>query len=298
VDYITQELIEKYKSEMQKMISNSPSAKNEEALKTVLNSDNNTQNENSQNSEQSTADENIGKFPYLSSQEPSPPRVKEFPEFETDSEGLTRRIEEILRQNSDVITSDDYPKPRNEDDSLYGEDNQNEAQNDEELNEVERPEMNMQPQNEDDETPAETVSRVCIRGGAKAQYSPPANTGLARNAPTEQTNALSDSGSLRVQAFAANRAFPIPNAVIRIRNKESNELVAVLTTDEDGNTEYIALSTPSRTLSQNAQSQFPYENYLVDIAAEGYVAQNDLNVQMFGGIEAVLPVNLFPQNNV
>lgn len=283
MDYTTQELIERYKSEMQKMISNSLDEKSAQT------------EQNTQGTPQIITDsdeQNAGKFPYLSSQEPSPPRVDEFPEFETDSEGLTRRIEEILRQNSDVITSDDYPKPRYED----GRDENTQTQ--EATNPVERPQMEENPPIDPDENPQETVSRVCIRGGAKAQYSPPANTGLALNNDPTQTNALSDNGTLRVEAFAANRAFPIPNAVIRVRNKESGELVAVVTTNEDGTTDSIILPAPNKTLSQTSETRNPYENYLVDIAASGYAAQNDLDVQMFGGIEAILPVNLFPQNNV
>ena len=283
MDYTTKELIERYKSEMQKMISNSSSEKTEEMTQNTQDTPRIITNSD---------EENAGKFPYLSSQEPSPPRVEEFPEFETDSEGLTRRIEEILRQNSDVITSDDYPKPR------YGDGRDENVPTQEATNPVERPEMNETPPIDLDENPQETVSRVCIRGGAKAQYSPPANTGLALNNDSAQTNALSDKGTLRVEAFAANRAFPVPNAVIRVRNKESGQLVAVVTTNEDGITESIILPAPSKTLSQTSETNNPYENYLVDIAASGYAGQNDLDVQMFGGIEAILPVNLFPQNNV
>lgn len=360
MDYLTQELIEKYKSEMQKMISNVKTLNDKVQTENsdALNNNEQSIRQTPQPSEQSTQtppdEQNIGRFPYLSSQEPSPPRAWEFPRFETEAEGLTRRIEEILRQNSDVITSDDFPDqlgvnrtrempneaqnetqieaqtevqtqpeiiifsetpppmqfqlPQTPASEITFEDQapapQTEPSQQPQLQPPQQPPQTAPPQTEppqteadQNETPQQIVSRVCIRGGQKAQYSPPANTGLALYQPENANPALTDTGTLRIQTFAANRAFPVANAVIRIRNPENNELVAVLVTDAEGDTTLLDLPAPDRNLSKTPEFPNPFVNYLVDISAEGFVPQTDINVQMFGGIGSVLPANLVPQNN-
>ena len=323
MDNLTQELIEKYKSEMQKMISNVKS-----------------QNEKNQPQIPPT------QTPLMQASQPpqSPAQIQprstpqEFPRFEADSEGLKIRIEEILRQNSDVATSDDYPSPRGESYSTEQSQMQQtpravqmpqsaQTQNlpSDSAFETPPPPMQFQSSNTDqsqneitfesqatapsrepsppmaeeemetNETPQQTVSRVCIRGGAKAQYSPPANTGSSRLPPKSQNPALSEVGSLRVETFAANRAYPISNAIIRIKNPDDNSLVAVLVTNEDGITMPIDLAAPSQTLSQTPEFPDPFFNYNVDIRAEGYMPRENLNAQMFGGVDSLISANLVPQ---
>ena len=314
MDNLTQELIEKYKAETQKKRSNSKTQ--------------NPQTSPPQTEEPTTQEP--------TTQEPTPqedrqpliqPRTSDtFPRFEPSSDGLRLRIEEILRQTSEVITSDDYPSPRG--DSNLTEQVQMAEQNlpsdpayetppppmqfqstdgDQSQNEITfesqapTPAIEITPASmteaemEANETPQQTVSRGCIRGGARAQYSPPANTGSSRLPPESQNPALSDIGRLRVEAFAANRAYPISNAVIRIKNSNDNSLVAVLVTNEDGLTSSVDLPAPSQTLSQTPEFPDPFVNYSVDVRAEGYAERNDLPVQMFGGIDSVLSANLVPE---
>ncbi len=328
MDYLTQELIEKYKSEMKKMISNVKS-----------------QNERNQ-PQTPPAQTTPMQVPQEQAPQPPQPPVEiqqrskqgEFPKFEADGEGLRLRIEEILRRNSDVATSDDYPSSRGERYSTEQSQMQQTPQTkrmpqtilpqnlpSDPAYETPPPPMQFQSTNDDQsqneitfesqaavpgrepsppmteeemeasETPEQTVSRVCIRGGAKAQYSPPANTGSSRLPPETQNPALSDVGFVRVETFAANRAYPIPNAIIRIKNPEDNSLVAVLVTDADGTTSVLDLPAPDRNLSQTPEFTDPFVNYYVDIRAEGYAPRDNLNLQMFGGIESVLPANLVPQ---
>ncbi len=324
MDYSTQELIEKYKSEMQKMISN-VSRLNEQ---TENRTNNRTENLSVQTSPQETPQETVQAVPQTAVSPMEQTRVQttvpdtqaeqEFPRFEADSDGLRLRIEEILRQNSDVATSDDYPSavvgaqmatqiqttPSNlPSDPAYetppppasfGSDNPLESQ---------APAQNIEQQIQSEiteqtglsETQQEVVSRTCIRGGAKAQYSPPANTGSSRLPAESENPALSGVGRLRVETFAANRAYPISNAVIRIKNPEDNSLVAVLVTNEDGITQSVDLPAPSGTLSQTPEFPDPFFNYNVDIRAEGYTPRENLNAQMFGGIDSLISANLVPE---
>ena len=319
--YTTDELIEKYKAEMQKMISNSkpPEPKPEPAATPIT--------------------------------EPAPQiieplkqeKAERFPKFVPDSEKLNQRIEEILAENSDVARETDRPQ------NLLKEPFEQNTQQgdlvfdgDEILSELtdfaqgspppepkptirppvftpQNPPMRpinkqpqsplIQPRQSEQNTPQTTpqpaentqdmqqmVSRTCIRGGQKAQYSPPANTGLALGINTQQTPPLDDTGTLRIETFTANRAIPIGDAVIRVKNEEGNRLVAVFVTDSSGNTQSFTLPTPDRALSETPNAVHPFVNYLVDINAEGFTPQTNLPVQMFGGTESLLPANLIPLN--
>lgn len=318
--YTTDQLIEKYKAEMQKMISNSkppePTPINTPVPEPALN---------------------------IEKEEV----IEQFPQFIPDSEKLNQRIEEILIENSDVATESDRPanliRPAIEQNSeqgdlvLDGDELISESINIPQNTPVPEPKptmrppafspqnspmrsLNPQPQSpiiqprqtmpstpqvpqqtpsqsgEQTENPQEMVSRTCIRGGQRAQYSPPANTGLAIGINTGQTPPLTDSGTLRIETFTANRAIPIGDAVIRVKNEETNRLVAVFVTDNSGNTQSFTLPTPDRALSESPDAVHPFVNYLVDIRAEGFTPQTNLPVQMFGGTESYLPANLIPLN--
>ncbi|MBQ1263232.1 MAG: hypothetical protein IIX89_02960 [Oscillospiraceae bacterium] len=293
MDQATKELIEKYKSEMQKMISNVGRP-----------------NEQTKNITENRTTPQIAPQTDLQA-------AQEFPRFEADSQGLRQRIEEILRQNSDVATSDDYPSaqpvqtlPRVADNAQnlpsdpafetppppisFSLDNALDPQISSQ-NAQEQIQSEITEQTGLNETQQDVVSRTCIRGGAKAQYSPPANTGSSRQPEESENPALSGVGRLRVETFAANRAYPIKNAVIRIKNPSDNSLVAVLVTNEDGITESVGLPAPSGSLSQTPEFSDPFFNYNVDIRAEGYTPRENLNAQMFGGIDSLISANLVPK---
>ena len=306
MDYSTQELIEKYKSEMEKMISNAKKY-----------------NEQTQNQAKTTqvlprTNEPAPAQEQAEQMQAQTQTQQEFPRFEADSNGLKLKIEEILRQNSDVATSDDYPsavvevqippQAQNTEDAVpenlpfdtafetppppitFSLENAMEPQIS-----AQNIENQIEEQTGLSETQQEVVSRTCIRGGAKAQYSPPANTGSSRLPPEGENPALSGVARLRVETFAANRAYPIPNAVIRIKNPADNSLIAVLVTNEDGLTESVELPAPSSTLSQTPEFPDPFFNYNVDIRAEGYTPRENLNAQVFGGIDSLISANLVPQ---
>lgn len=342
--YSTDELIEKYKAEMQKMISNSkpPEPKSIPTPAPMP---------------ATTPNPAPIKAPELNlKKEPEPtPMIKEeineqFPKFIPDSEMLNQRIEEILAENSDVAAESDRPanlfrqsaqQNTEQGDLVFDGDElvsefmdslQNRPQSEQKptirppIFTPQRPQMRpvnpqsqpslIQPRqitqnapqppqpspqtppliNEQTENMQQMVSRTCIRGGQKAQYSPPANTGLALGINTGQTPPLDDMGTLRIETYTANRAIPIGDAVIRVKNEETNRLVAVFVTDSSGNTQSFTLPTPDRALSETPDAVHPFVNYLVDINAEGFTPQTNLPVQMFGGTESVLPANLIPLN--
>lgn len=278
----SQELIEKYKSEMQKMATQSKVPNRDIAEEKEIQS--------------------IGQPEILSQNE-----KKAFPRFESDENSLAEKIVEILSQNNDVSTEQDYPVNFNDDESVTTladdipdiliEEIINDTPNNDEIVEEnlglnnEMPDNQTANQENQNENPQEMVSRVCIRGGQKAQYSPPANTGSARE-PEGTTPPLTDTAFLRAEVFTANRAIPVANAMIRIKNAEDNSLIAVLTTNESGVTDRVELAAPDRTLSQTSSERKPYVTYFADISAEGFVPQLNLPIQMFGGADSLLPSNL------
>ena len=306
--YTTDELIEKYKAEMQKMISNSKPPEPTSASAPTPES-----------------------APIIKEE-----ATEQFPKFIPDSEMLNQRIEEILAENSDVAREADRPanllrrpfeQNTEQGDLVFDGDEilsetvptvqnapppepiptmrppvftqQNpstRAINSQTQSPLIQPRQTSPQPSDQTENMQEMVSRTCIRGGQKAQYSPPANTGLALGIDTEQTPPLTDSGTLRIETFTANRAIPIGDAVIRVKNGESNRLVAVFVTDSSGNTQSFTLPTPDRALSETPEAVRPFVNYLVDINAQGFTPQTNLPVQMFGGTESYLPANLIPLN--
>ncbi len=225
-----EELIEKYKSEIEQMIKNRK---------------------------------------YIPKEEP------EFPKFEPEENGLSKKIEKILNQNIDVADETDLPG------APYRE-------------AVTAQQMIEPIQNEiSNQTQEQIVSETCIRGGQLANFSPPANTGSGLQT-SDQTPLLNSVGTIQIEVSAANRALPIENAMIRIRNADDNSLKAVLITNQNGITDVIELDAPNRSLSQTPAVENPFVDYYADVVAPGFVSRINIPIQMFGSIKSILPVTLIP----
>ena len=143
------------------------------------------------------------------------------------------------------------------------------------------------------QTQEQIVSETCIRGGQLANFSPPANTGSGLQT-SDQTPLLNSVGTIQIEVSAANRALPIENAMIRIRNADDNSLKAVLITNQNGITDVIELDAPNRSLSQTPAVENPFVDYYADVVASGFVSRINIPIQMFGSIKSILPVTLIP----
>ena len=111
----------------------------------------------------------------------------------------------------------------------------------------------------------------------------------------------SGQGSLKVQAIAAEGAFPVEGATVFISDSVKGEFIASLRTDSSGFTEKISLPAPSRELSQSPDNVLPYSTYTVQVIKEGYNGVSDLTVPIFDGITAIqkanlIPLSIFPQS--
>ncbi len=206
-------------------------------------------------------------------------------EAEAQNDEVTKIIDDILNKNIDVSLNSDKPLLEDElfEPSLPT------------IVEAETPPNNELTASEEESISPSQISRSCIRGGALANASFPANTNFRSGEENLTSYPLSDIGTLKIEVFEANRAIPIVDAVVRVKTLTGDEILNVSVTDRNGSIDNIELPAPDRSLSTSPEAVNPYVNYLVDIRTNGYVPQNNLEVQMFGGTLSILSANLIPE---
>ncbi len=110
--------------------------------------------------------------------------------------------------------------------------------------------------------------------------------------------ANTESGSLKVEAFASDRAFGIPSARVMVFLELPGGNTAVFDglTDINGSTESIRLPAPPKSLSQAPQTganpRLPYAVYSVYVEHPDFVRSVFTNVPVFSGIESIQPVRM------
>lgn len=110
---------------------------------------------------------------------------------------------------------------------------------------------------------------------------------------------LDSKGTLRIRAYTASGALPIPNAVVRIRGAEElNRLVSYsLLTDRNGITEAVTLPAPSLSYSLSpSPAEAPYALYDVEISANGYYSKVIKGISIFSGVNSVQLANMIPNS--
>ena len=110
---------------------------------------------------------------------------------------------------------------------------------------------------------------------------------------------LSDSGAITIRTYSASEAEPIKGATVRIKGaEEMNRFVFhSLLTDRDGVTETVRLPAPQRSYSLSPfAAEKPYSVYDIEVTKDGFYPKRLLNVAIFAGVDALLPVNMIPSN--
>ncbi len=108
----------------------------------------------------------------------------------------------------------------------------------------------------------------------------------------------SESGTLKVETYASDRAFGVGSARIMIFLELPSGNVAVFDglTDIDGVSDTVRLPAPPRSISQSPQSnsnpRLPYAVYSVYVEHPSYVRAVFTNVPVFSGVESVQPVRM------
>lgn len=101
-------------------------------------------------------------------------------------------------------------------------------------------------------------------------------------------------GYLTIQARTANDAVPLSGVQIRILDKQGN-IVYILTTDENGESQTIPLETIDKSFSQNPYfSGNPFTAYNVLAQASGFNSLYVSDIPVFEGETALLPITLIP----
>lgn len=106
-----------------------------------------------------------------------------------------------------------------------------------------------------------------------------------------------DIGTLIVETSAADRALPVSGAEVIIYKNNNNsikELVAKLTTDENGLAKPIHLETISKNLSLSPGDDQPYTSYNIKISHPKYQTKHYTDVPIFQDVITIQNVLMLP----
>lgn len=105
------------------------------------------------------------------------------------------------------------------------------------------------------------------------------------------------SGTLKVEARAAQGLVPIENARVNVYTTEE-VLVYETFSDMNGSTDRIELPAPDRDLSLTVGNTMPeYASYIVSVAKQAFIETVIRGVQIFDGQMSILPVNMIPEES-
>jgi len=101
-------------------------------------------------------------------------------------------------------------------------------------------------------------------------------------------------GTLLVEVKSADRLLPIMNAAVTVTSEETGE-VNSLVTNASGQTERITVPAPPLEASFDpTAAQRAFSRYTVAVSASGYSPVRVEGVQVFPGIDSILPVRMPP----
>lgn len=115
--------------------------------------------------------------------------------------------------------------------------------------------------------------------------------------PEDNPADMSGQGYLQVEVTAASGVVPIRDAAVIITENsgDSEALVGMAVTDENGATPVIPLSAPSQSFSEAPDpSERPYSEYNISVYKRGFYTVPKLTVPIFDTIKSIQPVSLIP----
>lgn len=103
-------------------------------------------------------------------------------------------------------------------------------------------------------------------------------------------------GYLRASVTTGRGAIPVQNAQVVITREVDGEeaLEQIRRTDNSGLTPLFTLPAVNSSYSQNPDNANPYTYYTIYVRAKGFYPVHLRNVPMYGGITALVPVDLIP----
>lgn len=116
----------------------------------------------------------------------------------------------------------------------------------------------------------------------------------------DETPDVSGVGYIKAEVTTGGGAVPIENAVVLITKKENGKtyLLKMLISDESGSTETVALPAPNVSFSETPDpTEKPFANYYISAYADGFYAENDMEVPVFSGVKSIQPIALIPRSS-
>lgn len=106
------------------------------------------------------------------------------------------------------------------------------------------------------------------------------------------------TGTLRVQASIAQRAYPVPDAQVVVDKEflEGNRVFATGVTDANGILDGIVLPTPDKSLSDSPTGKPPYALYDIHVTHPKFREEVYKQVPVFDGIKSIQPVRFLPNS--
>lgn len=116
----------------------------------------------------------------------------------------------------------------------------------------------------------------------------------------DETPDVSGVGYIKAEVTTGGGAVPIENAVVLITKKENGKtyLLKMLISDESGSTETVALPAPNVSFSETPDpTEKPFADYYISAYADGFYAENDMEVPVFSGVKSIQPIALIPRSS-
>lgn len=101
-------------------------------------------------------------------------------------------------------------------------------------------------------------------------------------------------GSLKVQVFMANRAYPVSSAHVVIIGAENKKVYFDGYTNTNGVVGSILLPAPKKSFSQSPQEKSPYSKYDITVSHPYFQTRKYLGVPVFSGVESIQNIQLLP----
>ena len=102
------------------------------------------------------------------------------------------------------------------------------------------------------------------------------------------------TGTLTVAVYTAGGALPVPDAHVTVRAAGQDGFFRTVTTDESGRTPTLILETPPVSGSLSPGGASPYAVYEITVERDGFYTNENRQVPLFAGVNAVQPVELLP----
>ncbi len=106
----------------------------------------------------------------------------------------------------------------------------------------------------------------------------------------------SDVGYLKVQAFMADQAIPIPDVEILITKEIGDDVVIFFRgyTDSSGIIDNITLPAPADTYNVSTETFSEFEVYDLTAVKESFQTLKKYTIGMFGGLKALQYIKMIP----